>query len=470
MADEKVGEFWDFTDLQTRQVEKTGDRKMENENIGQETVEETKEQRAAKLAAFKASGGVQQIAPNAQQAANAGTVAASVKPVKAKPVKTEVPEMNFPYAEFSQSGKQSFIVVMSYRQVRDYTAYARDLYEVVETDDGKNVEPDVETTWQRKITPARQKAVGTYLTQNDWHFLPPILCIPAQFDSVTVGDGMLTIKPAGLGVLDGQTRRGGILAALDFLEDRGDYDEHEKSLDTETIPVVIIMLDDLEEKQQVFADVNRTPKTVSKALNLVFDNRESVALLAKEIAKNKDFTTAYFSIITKVGATPKKASSDALSLKNLYDFLCRFNYKNFRKPQNGSYRDEKGDAVFSPELSNQLASAVVNNLPGIEKLRHHNATFGNMKEYLCYSSTAWQALGQVIKDLSMTKLGDGSPKYKADDLPNVIGLMVGQVECKLVNPRWADPNRRVVIDGKNIGTQKDYVNNLVAILKEMVTD
>jgi len=91
--------------------------------------------------------------------------------------------------------------------------------------------------------------------------------------------GILDIaKDLKISSLDGQHRREALITAAYELE----------SLNEESIAVLIYVESGLENRRQMFSDMNSTSKKVSKALNILFDKRDPFAKAAKIVVESHE--------------------------------------------------------------------------------------------------------------------------------------------------------------------------------------
>ena len=137
---------------------------------------------------------------------------------------------------------------------------------------------------QRQLNKARLPEMCRYITDNPDTYVFSAITVSVdaevQFEQVAQGGevsriGLLRIPmDARFIINDGQHRRAAIEMALRETPELGD----------ETIAVVFFLDVGLERCQQMFADLNRYAIRPSKSLGVLYDHRDELALLAKNLA------------------------------------------------------------------------------------------------------------------------------------------------------------------------------------------
>lgn len=139
---------------------------------------------------------------------------------------------------------------------------------------------------QRTLNKARIPEIRDYILDNRKSF---------AFSSITASvDSSVEFKPAGADGLDshvgflvipmsarfiindGQHRRAAIEAAL----------EEDPTLGDENISVVFFIDEGLQRSQQLFADLNKHAVRPTKSLGILYDGRDALSLLARELAES----------------------------------------------------------------------------------------------------------------------------------------------------------------------------------------
>lgn len=147
----------------------------------------------------------------------------------------------------------------------------------------------------RKPTKSRYRVIADYITKNpDTYRFSSLTCTygkdgthaPVRWKPVEPsGDfsfmGLLTLDQRDpLIIVDGQHRFEGIKKAL---EDKA-LDE-DSSLADDMISVVLFPYDNLRAAQQLFSDLNRNAKKTTKSLDILFDRRDVVNIVAQELVE-----------------------------------------------------------------------------------------------------------------------------------------------------------------------------------------
>lgn len=435
------------------QLEK--DTLVANENIPVETEAE----RQAKLQAFIKTGAVERIAPN--------VTSASFKPL----VEEVVEPKDFVSLHCNMKRFKVYTIVMSYRDVSKHIGFAHELYQQEENEvTGKQYVP-MSQQWQRKLDDKRVKEAEMYLkTEN--HFFPSLVCVPSSVEGCVFHNGTVRIAKAGLLALDGQHRTAAIHDAMkDFPEEVQD----------EMVTITIIDIMNIETRRQVFADINRTPRKVAKALNLAFDNVDRAARLAK------DAIIGYTVTVDETGAENVNGTFKNQPLRKLFDDEARPNplakshnlmtltgLYNLVKPLT-EVTDEANGYVLTDSQLRETVEAVIQALPETDRLRRGTSTFDSIKkEYVFSTQTLWQGIGGILAEKLKAKNEQGTQKYDSAMFPQLTYKWLMKVTAagnwKLAAKIWADPTKRVVTDGKKIGSQKGDVANAISILRDQMTD
>lgn len=135
---------------------------------------------------------------------------------------------------------------------------------------------------QRIINKSRIPEMANYIISNprDYVFSSLTASIDGTFEFKAFDEfqnkdiGVLNVSmDSKLLINDGQHRRAAIEDALKAAPELGD----------ETISVVIFIDEGLKRSQQIFADLNKHAVNVSKSIGILYDSRDSVALITKNL-------------------------------------------------------------------------------------------------------------------------------------------------------------------------------------------
>jgi DGQHR domain-containing protein len=110
--------------------------------------------------------------------------------------------------------------------------------------------------------------------------------------------------------LDGQHRRQAIIKAMEEVD----------SIRDDSTAVIFYVEPDLKRRQQMFSDMNSTPRKVSKSLNIAYNNRDPFARAAKVLADTHPLLKGR---IEKLQPRVKSDSSDFFSLSSIQDAIKR---------------------------------------------------------------------------------------------------------------------------------------------------
>ena len=409
------------------------------------------EERAKMIADFDATKGIEKLPSSAI------TQTVVVAPL----VQREIKPKDFPALASDMPKFRGRTVIMSYLDVSDYCGFAHELYERDETT--KTVPLDEK--WQRGLENKRVNEAAIYLN-NETHFFPAIVCVPRSQSDCVFSDGHVTIGKHGVLALDGQHRVGAIHKAV----------TENAALENDTVTVIVLEIFDIELRRQIFADINRSPKKVSKALNLAFDTSDRVAKISKQIINyeerknekgeldpNGQFVNKVLKpMFDEERVTPLAKSHHLMSLTNLYNLVGPMS----------KVVDDANKPVLNETQLREVVQVIVDNLPDTNRLRTQFSSFENMrKEYVFCTSTIWQALGLLLEERIKAKDENGKPRIQPDQFAELVKGWIIKLRNSgswdLRSPVWADKNRLVVINGMSVGTQRGYVKNATDVLRDL---
>jgi DNA sulfur modification protein DndB len=110
--------------------------------------------------------------------------------------------------------------------------------------------------------------------------------------------------------LDGQHRRQAIIKAMEEVD----------SIRDDSTAVIFYVEPNLKRRQQMFSDMNSTPRKVSKSLNIAYNNRDPFARAAKVLADAHPLLNGR---VEKLQPRVKSDSSDFFSLSSIQDAVKR---------------------------------------------------------------------------------------------------------------------------------------------------
>jgi DGQHR domain-containing protein len=168
---------------------------------------------------------------------------------------------------------------------------------------------------QRELDLDHARLITNYITKNPDEYVLGSLCfaLDGPYEFTPHGDGSdagWLIVPDGSRIwsVDGQHRRQGFMNAL----------EKVPVLSSDKIAAVIYVEPGLEKRRQMFADMNATPKKVSKALAVGFNTRSPFSRAARLIAETHPLLKGR--IDDTKGSVPK-GSEKWYTLGAVYDAL-----------------------------------------------------------------------------------------------------------------------------------------------------
>jgi len=168
---------------------------------------------------------------------------------------------------------------------------------------------------QRTLNRARIPEMANYITDNaDSYVFSAITASidgevdfrPAASNGELADIGHLVVSMTSRMVInDGQHRRAAIEQAL----------EERPELGEETIAVVLFLDADLKRSQQLFADLNKHAVRPTKSLNILYDYRDPLACLARELAEQVPY---FKDLVEKEKTTISNRSIKLFTLNAVY--------------------------------------------------------------------------------------------------------------------------------------------------------
>lgn len=347
----------------------------------------------------------------------------------------------FTVIPFKQGKIEGCILAMTMLDVADYMCFAEDLYDVEKDKKGKAKLKDMnpENTWQRGISASRPKDIAQYL-MNDIHFIPSLICIPVN-DGVSIDGNKLTLPENGLAALDGQHRKAGIEYLISQAQVGPDSD-----FAKEEVSVIVITSDlDIDDRQQIFSDINRSAKVVSKALNILYDHRDPYAVLAHRIAKDLG------DVVDLTHTAPTAKSSNVCSLSNIYNLVINFATEVKKNHARAPLRKN-----LTEDIVHDSVLAMIRAFPSFERLSAGHDTYGAVRASfpICFSSTGYQGMGSAAKHATYG--------VDASKVAETLGALVASTKWEQANPAW-EP---LMSDGK-VKVRSEDINKAGSILEAM---
>ncbi len=186
---------------------------------------------------------------------------------------------------------------------------------------------------QRVLNKTRIPDITNYIIDNptDYVFSSLTASIDGDIDFIPIGSssilGNLHISMESRFLInDGQHRRAAIEEALKVNPDLGE----------ETISVVFYVDQGLQNSQQMFADLNKHAVNTTKSISILYDSRDPLAKLTKEIISKTPFLKTY---TDKENSTLSKLSSKLFTISSIYNTNARILSKS------------KGEAISNKDRS-----------------------------------------------------------------------------------------------------------------------
>lgn len=205
----------------------------------------------------------------------------------------------FPAVKGNQAGKDYYICMVPLG-----------LLNKIFLTDNSDVAPEHRA--QRKINEARIPEIRDYIlnNRNTYVFSALAASVDGNMNFVSSSGnsntGLLEIDmEAHFLINDGQHRKAAIEAAI--LED--------ETLKEETISVVMYKDQGLRSSQQMFTDLNKHAVTTSKSLNTLYESKDRVAIITKNVVNGIDFLRKY---TDKEKDNLSKFSSNLFTLNTFY--------------------------------------------------------------------------------------------------------------------------------------------------------
>ncbi len=206
---------------------------------------------------------------------------------------------NFPAVKGYQAGKEYYICMVPLKLLSKIFAI-----------DSGDVPPEYRA--QRKLNELRIPEIRDYILNNRNSYVFSALAASVDGDinfvPITYNSQIGTLEidmDASFLINDGQHRKAAIEAAI--LED--------ETLKNETISIVIYKDQGLQYSQQMFTDLNKHAVTTSKSLNTLYESKDPVALITKNVIDDVDFLRKY---TDKEKDNLSKFSSNLFTLNTFY--------------------------------------------------------------------------------------------------------------------------------------------------------
>lgn len=230
---------------------------------------------------------------------------------------------NFPALRGKQGGSEYYVVMCPLRLIPKIFLF-----------DEEEISPEYRA--QRILNKIRIPEITNYIVENpnDYVFSSLTASIDGDIEfhsfsnNLTMQDlGQLQISlDAKFLINDGQHRRAAIEEAIKLSPELGN----------ETISVVFYHDLGLKKSQQIFSDLNRHAVNTTSSIGILYDHRDHLALVTKQIVAENELLTRY---TDKERVTLSKNSPKILALNHIFNTNCRLLGK------------VKGDSLSEDEIS-----------------------------------------------------------------------------------------------------------------------
>ena len=202
---------------------------------------------------------------------------------------------------------------------------------------------------------------------------------------------------------DGQHRLKSIEMAVD----------QSPELSKETIGLIVVPHKTVAASQQRFSDLNKNAKPTPKALNVMFEQREEAALLAKDLAKKSEY---FENRVNLTSSNLSKRSPYVVTIATLYEAV-----KIVEPTLSGGLGDKSKQLVHCWDTTLKV-------MPDFVRLRRSEVTAGEVRsKYVYASGLGFEALAEVIRS-AVVSYPEKWEKILAEGLP--------RINWELSNPEW----------------------------------
>ena len=288
---------------------------------------------------------------------------------------------------------------------------------------------------QRVITKNRIPEITRYILDNEDGYLFSSLtasydCDPGFTPVARHEDmGVLEIPfEADLVINDGQHRRAAIEEAL----------KENPSLGEDTISVVLFPWEDLDRMQQMFSDLNRTARTTSKSLNILYNHRDLMSQATLTVTERAE---AFRGLVDKDRVSLPLRSPKLFTLGALYDATNAFL-----------------GSVTEPDFDEKLAlaidfwEAVADNMAEWNKVRSGDLKpFELRQEYIHTHAVVLWAIGAMGQTLLSTY---------PDDWKNRLSTL-REINWRRTNAEW----QGIAMSGTDVVNRRQSRMDTASFLK-----
>lgn len=184
----------------------------------------------------------------------------------------------FPVVRGIQAGSEYYIAMVPLKM----------LSKLFSTDEEEYIPPEYRA--QRRLKESRIPVISKYILDNRENYVFSALAasIDGEFEfknnKANDDTGILEVSmDAHFLINDGQHRKAAIMTAL----------KEDMSLENETISIVFYADKGLRRSQQIFTDLNKNAVRTSNSISELYDSRDEMAVITRNVIWNNDFLNAY---------------------------------------------------------------------------------------------------------------------------------------------------------------------------------
>jgi len=290
---------------------------------------------------------------------------------------------------------------------------------------------------QRILTKSRIPEITRYIVDNEDGYL--FSSLTASYDCETTFEPLSEAQP-DIGILkvpfeadmiinDGQHRRAAIEEALQV----------KPHLGSETISVVLFPFEDLDRTQQMFSDLNRTARTTSKSLNILYNHRDLLSQITLTVTEKVE---AFRGFVDKDRVSLALRSPKLFTLGALHDAT----HALLGDVKEADFDEQQATAI-------DFWNVVSEHLPEWKKVRD-----GDMKpyelrqEYLHTHAIALWGLGAMGKTLLAEHPDDWGKRLKK----------LREIDWRRTNKEW----QGVAMSGGDIVNRRQSRVDTASFLKQ----
>ncbi|MCL4489164.1 MAG: DNA sulfur modification protein DndB [Chloroflexi bacterium] len=322
---------------------------------------------------------------------------------------------------------------------RDYYATTMALAEIprfFKFNDWSQFEPSQRA--QRVLNESRVPEVTKYILDNEDGYI--FSSITASFNTkpefrAMDPEGQLGILEMDLETMefiinDGQHRAAAIARAL----------KENPEIGKERISVLLFPMEDLDRLQQMFSDLNRFVHKTSKSLDILYDHRDNLSALTKEL---EELVPVFQGVLEKERMSTGVRSPKLLSMSALYDANAELLGPKIGKPGSTDYKSKLTQAA---DFWNAVATAIPDwqrvkrgelSAPALrqEKINTHTVVLraigGLGSAIFEYRSADWQACLLGLKEVDWRKAVGSKVNPLWDNVCIVAGSVVSNRQARV---------------------------------------